>query len=565
MSERWHGPLTNGEPNKHEALLAERAWWQKFMLQQKAKSTYPERLMGPATTNMIVDGKNDQDAYESFVIRKMEHSESDSLWICFPGINTAESGANRPAPVISGFPAGVPGTLDLTPHEGTSFVFHGPTAIAGYTPEQCIHATENVLRAVEQIVATHPGKQIRIFGFSAGTHLAVYIANQLGMKSGKAINKLILVSPGESIAKGIYKTPVTEPLAEDLYSRGITMQEYDRKILAYTQRMNLDYLPAGRNLVVHAATRDTFISKEAEGGTDDIVQHMKEKGKEPTYVVHKGVDHITLPLSIILQQMRGADPYRLIEPRSVWENERAFRDEKLLRTVETKILSAFSESELRLMGNVLADKMRGSKLPFKVLTMQEKALAYALIEHGTCTTRETPVRGSAVMGFEVNEQPSVPSMLERHRQHKEGLATIERFNKLLLELDHDPTLTAYEAAPHEDVTILDELRKLSLPIDQYAVLEDSLSQKVGKGIQLVVSAQLYEDLKRRGWREQKSDVPHMKRLQHGNFTARDYIFLSGIDTAGFETVRSAIELFDTFPIFDRARLATLGKLKQTAA
>ena len=91
----------------------------------------------------------------------------------------------------------------MIPQQGIAFVFHGPAGIAGYSPEECLRCTSNVLEAAKQLVDSHRGERIGIFSFSAGTHLGFYVANQIGRIRGRPVDKFVAVSPGESIAYGI--------------------------------------------------------------------------------------------------------------------------------------------------------------------------------------------------------------------------------------------------------------------------------------------------------------------------------------------------------------------------
>ncbi len=285
-----------------------------------------ERLFGRGTARIIADGKAYPDRYERFSIRKLDFSGPnvgrwprwlgsgcscrrqpdegrDVLWLCFPGLGRADF--EEP---FSAFPR----FIDVLPKEGLSFVFSGPTAIAGYSPDQCIRVTKEVLSATTRILDEHPHKRVRVFCMSAGTHLGFYVANQLGRINQKPIDMLVASSPGSSIAHGIFSTWVAADLVADLKRRGITVEDYDRAIYEFTQKANMEYLPSGKNLVIHAGTADSFIPFDMDHGTNDIVERLKAAGKNPTYVLHQGGSHVSLALSLMLREKIGCDPHRCV-------------------------------------------------------------------------------------------------------------------------------------------------------------------------------------------------------------------------------------------------------------
>jgi hypothetical protein len=340
----------------------------------REEATFAERQFGPMTTRTVVEGKNDPDKYESFSMQKFEWTDDKVIWISFVGLGHSED-PKIPTEGLSF----VPSVGDLIPKQGTSFVFNGPPAIAGYTPEQCIRSTESVMQAVNQIAELYPYSKIRIMCFSSGTHLGFYAANQLGKKRGEAVDRLVALAPGESIAYGIYSTWVTEPLAQDLEARGITKELYDQAIAPYTQRENLDYLPAGRNLVIHAGTTDTFIPTDNKGGPNDLVARLEKKGKHPTYVLHEGRDHVTLPLAFILGEKFGRDPYNFRQNRDAWNNPGTFTDELFMKSVQG-FLSRFTEDGLRKMAYVLAE--RNTSVVRDDMKPHEHAVAEGLVSLG---------------------------------------------------------------------------------------------------------------------------------------------------------------------------------------
>jgi len=291
-----------------------------------------ERLIGLQVAKSLAFGKENPVAYEEFSVQRIDFARGksgrwpsylampyllavagkcwkyrlrnpneDVVWLCFPGL----TGCGRQESFSI-----IPRRIDLVPKEGVAFVFHGPAAIAGFTPEQCIRATDAVLQTVMQIVDNCPTrKKIRVFCFSAGTHLGFFVANQLGKRFGRPIDQLVAVSPGTSIARGIFATWVAQTLARDLEKRGISCELYDQAIRSYTQRENLEHLPSGEQLVIHAGSADSFIPLDRPSGTDDLVDDLRRLGKNPTYIVHPNKNHISLALEIIIAEKCGRNPH----------------------------------------------------------------------------------------------------------------------------------------------------------------------------------------------------------------------------------------------------------------
>jgi len=353
---------------------------------RKADATYLEQLFGASTLENVADGKTNPEAYEAFTMQKFEWTAEKIIWIDFLGLGHAEE-SKKPGMGLSF----VPSVADLIPKQGTTFVFNGPRGIAGYSPEQCIRCTEAVLQAVFHLVEKYPKHKIRIQGFCAGTHLAAFVANQLGKLKRKAIDRLVLLAPGESIAYGIYSTWVTKQIADDLLSRGITKDEYDRKISDYTQRENTEYLPSGRNLVIHAGDIDTYIPIDKKGGPDEYVKRLRSNGKNPTYVVHKGRDHVTLPTAAILWDRIGGDPWNLKQQRDAWENSATFND-KVFTNAVNMFLERFTDDGLRAMGHILAERVGST--PLYQMKPHERAVAEALVRLNICSFSPSDNRAS---------------------------------------------------------------------------------------------------------------------------------------------------------------------------
>ena len=293
----------------------------------RQRASWLEVFFGRRTGAFVALGRVDPDSYERFAVRKIMFPQSrrrrrpwrrngelvaasageipagarNLVWLCFPGIDTADSLGRRY----------LFDRLAMIPQQGIAFVFHGPAGIAGYSPEQCLRCTSNVLEAAKELVESHRGERIGIFSFSAGTHLGFYVANQIGRIRGRPVDKFVAVSPGESIAYGIFSTWVTDSLATELEASGVTKEKYDAAIAHVTQKNNIEFLPTGRDLVVHAGTADTYIPIGAHGGTNDLVSRLIRRNKSPAYVIHQGLNHVTLPMKLIMLQKLGRNPYLL--------------------------------------------------------------------------------------------------------------------------------------------------------------------------------------------------------------------------------------------------------------
>ncbi len=280
-----------------------RSFFQTYRRLRRKRVAPLEILAGLGVAEVVEAGKSDPARYESFSIERVVATHQDEfVWLCFPGLGQAAGSAGAFWRFFR---------RRFLPDRGELFIFHGPTAIAGYSPEQCIRATLAVAEAADAILQARPNCRVGIFCFSAGTHLGFYLANRIGRRQATPIEKLVAIAPGESIAYGIFATWVTAALADDLRARGIDVETYDREILPFTQRANIDWLPSGDNLVIHAGSTDTFIPPLKREGTASLVRMLREAGKRPCYVIHRGKNHVSLVLRLIGLRLFGGDPYRL--------------------------------------------------------------------------------------------------------------------------------------------------------------------------------------------------------------------------------------------------------------
>jgi len=533
--------------------------WRALMKKQRERSRTPEGQLEPKAgvpklQRLIRMGAKEEtkDRYESFSIRKEEFTDDNELWICWPGLSSAEEGDNT---FFSGF--NIPGAMDAVPHRGTVYMFHGPAALAGFSPEQCMKVHDEVAAAadliVEEHLKNHPGAKVRVFGFSGGTSPATYWANQYGLKHKRPVDKCILVSPGESIAYGIFKTYAMAELARDLFSKGITPDMYHHAIARYTQMHNTTALPAGRNMVIHGAEQDGFIEMYEKFGTNDFVQRLIESGKQPVFVKHEKRNHASIILSLLLQENLGMDPYRLREPRSVWSNVRAFEDPKLMGEVD-KLLSTYDENDLRAIGFLLSQrgKGRGKKAWnwSENLSPYEKGIAYGLKNRGICTFETTYSDTAGPHNtFVLTGTDDIDAKLRARTYIPGTLATMVR---KLRDLEKNPEFAAhYELAPMTVVDVFDEIKKFGLPSGEYVVnVAGTFDMRSGEDFLLSITPQLYARLKENGWEEYTEKYSNGESellLKNGRVRAH---------TKDFEEVRRISTSFEGIRVIDWRKVKT---------
>ncbi|MCR4325981.1 MAG: hypothetical protein NUV59_04265 [Patescibacteria group bacterium] len=424
-----------------------------------------ERMFAPDTRQTIIEGHNDPIKYESFTISKIEHSDDDVIWICFPGLGSAyqESDmkkilgtttiAERAKDAAARF-LGVPGVLDSLPKEGTAFVFNGPAGIAGYTPEQCIRATLAVKEAVDHIIAQYPNKKIKIFSYSAGTHLGYYTANQIGKERGRPVDEFIAVSPGISIAYGMFSTWVVEYLAQYLERTGMTKYEYHKLIAEFTQINNLEYLPVGDKHKVYAGVNDGFVPIDMEGGTNDLIKAADAAGKSPTYVVYENRDHVSIMMDIIVAMQRGLDPYYLKQKINAWENPGTLQDTTYMG-LANEFLSNFTDEQMRGVADVLAErngeKGVGPSEADELLRPHERAVVKLLMDRGLCAFETRSA--SATGGYQ--GEPVILTVTGR--RDKEGSSNfMERREEKRAKLRDFAQISAYMLALGRSEDVLEE-------------------------------------------------------------------------------------------------------------
>jgi|SRR3989344_4649272 len=287
-----------------------------------------ERSAGMLLRDVIRKGREDPQNYERFKVHIERCTNENILTLVYGSLDDPADIDNPPETrkTLLFKVLQLPQGADMYPAQGLRCVFRGPAARAAFDPEQLKRVSETVWDETRKIVGdfskAHPGREmkIRVFGFSTGTHDAAIVANRLGEELGTPIDKLTLVAPGMSIAKGEFAAWPASPSAEVLHEKGYTPETYHKAIYSYTQEANTKHWPTGENLEIHYGTHDTIIPPYQPGGTIDLINQLKKEGKAPTEIVYHGMDHVTMPGTIIWEMARGtSDPYCLRSKRTIFE------------------------------------------------------------------------------------------------------------------------------------------------------------------------------------------------------------------------------------------------------
>jgi pimeloyl-ACP methyl ester carboxylesterase len=299
------------ELDPQEDLLDEQGEW-KINVQELVPNTWIEKTRAEHTTRVINEGLTDQFEYQAFHYRERVHSGAKKIWLSFPGLQAGQEGEEKD-----------PDKLDahsMIPPEGVGITFYGPSGIAGLSPDQSMECSDRVLAQVQEILKAYPGYEVNVIGFSAGTHLAHYVANQLGEQAQEqVVQNMITVSSGMGIGMGIFSTEVTKPLHDHLYAQGIDRYLYTAAMKGYNQFENTKWIPQGEHFRTFYSPGDKFIPPELEGGSMDYVRFLEDAGiihsqEESVRAVRPlglAGDHVSIVGSLILEQKIGKDPYGL--------------------------------------------------------------------------------------------------------------------------------------------------------------------------------------------------------------------------------------------------------------
>ncbi|MBI4128734.1 MAG: hypothetical protein HY460_01670 [Parcubacteria group bacterium] len=538
--------LWSGE--KRERVAKARAQWEALMRTQEEKADPLEKFGSGSVSGILSVGRKgsplyDGDKFTSLAIRKRKFDDKKVVWLSFPGLNSADSGNWN---FFLEGSASVPGGMDAIPREGTAFVFHGPTSLAGYTPEQHIEAMENILASARLIKEKHPGYEIRVHGFSAGTAPAVFVANQLALEQNRPIDKLLLIAPGDTIAYGIFSTYGCKELADDLLRRGITPEEYHKAIERYTQMHNMKALPGGRNLIVHAATNDRLIEMGMPHGTDEFVQRLERAGKDPAYLIHEGRNHASIILSLLAMQRVGLDPYGLNAPLSIWENKSSFENPDLLQKMDG-ILSHYLDEDLHDVGDFLrsraGDGARQNNIAL-LFSPPERAVIATLMRRKILSfEREGPGTAARLVLTERSENPQ--GYLARIKNRFKAVDNLSKIVAAIRTFDTETSASERDAMSRS-IDVVAEIKKLGLQQDSYAVVIDgAFVVQAEEHLGIIVTPELYGTLLANGWKESSSGaVPPRNVEQH----YRAHVIFNGEDLS---SIKKDVGMIDGIPVVNR--------------
>ncbi|MBT7611411.1 MAG: hypothetical protein HN576_16745 [Bacteriovoracaceae bacterium] len=209
----------------------------------------------------------------------------NSLWICFSGWSMTQEKVKN---------------LSFLPQEGKVVSFSGPLSLIGKTPEETKQALIELKRVINKIISWDRDRELKFYGFSAGTLPAFYFANNLNCK------KLIAVSPAPRLGDGIYMSPVTHFISKLLREDRIGPKTYNKLVEDFHQEGNMKNLP--NDIQIFASGKD-FITPAKM--TREVVSQLKKKGYSPKYKEYKFLDHVSLIFYLGWLNKKKKDPYKL--------------------------------------------------------------------------------------------------------------------------------------------------------------------------------------------------------------------------------------------------------------
>jgi hypothetical protein len=215
--------------------------------------------------------------------------DDSCVWVCFPGWNMPSDRAL---------------SIGLLPEEGSRIIYQGPMSIIGLSPKQ----TEESLKILRDDLITTLKEEglsllpLKIFGFSAGTLPAFWLANQLN------ISKLITVAPGYRLGEGIFNSLITLEARKKLHQAGWNKVSYDDRVAEYNQENNIDCLPVGE-VLVFAGKHDTYVPYDH---SEFLVKKLENAGIKPRFYSYDHLDHVSIALYLGWLNKKGKDPYKLI-------------------------------------------------------------------------------------------------------------------------------------------------------------------------------------------------------------------------------------------------------------
>lgn len=232
----------------------------------------------------------DQEAYQKFEKKVIYSGDKSCVWICFPGWNMPIARAE---------------SVGFLPNQGTKIVYQGPMSVIGLTPEQTQESLERLKLDVIQTLKEEglDNTPVKIFGFSAGTLPAFWLANHF------KVAKLIAVSPGYRLGEGIFNSWITLETKKMLTKKGWTKIAYDERVAPYNQENNIEHLPVGE-VTIFAGKHDTYVPHEH---SVILFEKLKAANKNPQFHSFDLLDHVSMALYLGWMNKKGKDPYQLEE------------------------------------------------------------------------------------------------------------------------------------------------------------------------------------------------------------------------------------------------------------
>lgn len=230
-------------------------------------------VYSPHIKRSLQKGIFEPNEYFHFWVASRKYSDAKILWICFSGVGSKIELDDSSW-----------GAHHLLPKEGLVYSIWCPLSICGRLPEDVIRSMDMLEEQVERLVTKNPEKEVRVFGYSAGTLPAFYFANKYGAK------ELVVLAPGCSMGRAIFAMDVLHPCKIYAMWHGYTRETYDREIAKYNQENNLDRL-MNTNITILAGLFDRILPYR---GTKELIELMRIKWIPFRLTVYKMFDHVSL-------------------------------------------------------------------------------------------------------------------------------------------------------------------------------------------------------------------------------------------------------------------------------
>jgi len=204
----------------------------------------------------------------------------------------------------------------FVPQEGTVVYVKTPPGIAGPDMASMKEATERVFITLLPLLNDYNGYEVRIGGYSAGTHLAHYITNRLNTETHINVKKMYTNATGTNIAAGIATAPPVERLKEHIEQSGGDITEYEQflKDNKLSQEATIEGLVGATTVYGTYGKSDGIILPDHPKGTLAQLDRMQRAGVD---VRVKEIEtpwgcetcHASLILYLSSKVAMGKDPY----------------------------------------------------------------------------------------------------------------------------------------------------------------------------------------------------------------------------------------------------------------